>query len=78
MEVVTNRQVRMEVYPSTGYYEDEITTLNQKDLAAKRYMQSPNDWKNIEMTGYVKLISSLSNNQFNWYNRGGHHTNSAP
>ncbi|MFL6383752.1 MAG: hypothetical protein ACJ712_02130 [Nitrososphaeraceae archaeon] len=23
-------------------------------------MQSPNDWKNVEMTGYVKLISSPS------------------
>jgi hypothetical protein len=72
------QQVRMEVYPSTGYHEDEITTLNQKDLAAKGYMQSPNDWKNVEMTGYVKLISSISNDQFNWYNRGGRHTNSAP
>jgi hypothetical protein len=79
MEVVTNRhRVRMEVYPSTGYHADEITTLIQKDLAAKGYMQSPNDWKNIEMTEYVKLISSLSNDQFNSYNRGGRHTNSAP
>jgi hypothetical protein len=23
------------------------------------------------MTGYVKLISSPSDDQFNWYNRGG-------
>ncbi|MFL6420530.1 MAG: hypothetical protein ACJ71P_14155 [Nitrososphaeraceae archaeon] len=44
----------MEVYPSTGYHHDKITTLNQKELAAKEYMQSPNDWKNVEMTGYVK------------------------
>jgi len=75
---VTKTEVRMEVYPSTGYNQDKITTLNQKELAAKGYMQSPNDWKNVEMTGYVKLISSLSNDQFNWYNRGGRHTNSAP
>ncbi|HJT49946.1 MAG TPA: hypothetical protein VJ729_17325 [Nitrososphaeraceae archaeon] len=75
---MTEQQVRMEVYPSTGYHEDQITTLNQKELAARGYMQSPNDWKNVEMTGIVKLISSLSNDQFNWYNRGGRHTNSAP
>jgi hypothetical protein len=75
---MTEQHVRMEVYPSTGYHEDQITTLNQKELAARGYMQSPNDWKNVEMTGIVKLISSLSNDQFNWYNRGGRHTNSAP
>jgi hypothetical protein len=75
---ITKTEVRMEVYPSTGYHEDQISTLNQKELAAKGYMQSPNDWKNVEMTGYVKLISSLSDDQFNWYNRGGRHTNSAP
>jgi hypothetical protein len=40
-------------------------------------MQSPNDWKNVEMTGYVKLISSPSDDQFNWHNRGGCHTNIA-
>jgi hypothetical protein len=53
---VTKTTVRMEVYPSTGYHQDKITTLNQKELAAKGYMQSPNDWKNVEMTGYVKHI----------------------
>jgi hypothetical protein len=71
---VTKEEVRMEVYPSTDYHQDKITTLNQKELAAKGYMQSPNDWKNVEMTGYVKLISSPSDNHFTWYNRGGTHT----
>jgi hypothetical protein len=75
---ITKQEVRMEVYPSTGYHQDKITTLNQRELAAKGYMQSPNDWKNVEMTGYVKLISSLSDDQFNWYNRGGRHIDSRP
>jgi hypothetical protein len=75
---VTKQQIRMEVYPSTGYHQDQITTLNQKELAAKGYMQSPNDWKNVEMTGYIKLISSPSDDQFNWYNRGGRHIDSRP
>jgi hypothetical protein len=30
-------------------------TLNQTELAEKGYMQSPNDWKNVEMTGYFKI-----------------------
>ena len=75
---ITKTAVRMETYPSTGYHQDQITTLNQKELAAKRYMQSPNDWKNVEMTGYVKLISSPSDDQFNWYNRGGRHSDTIP
>ncbi|MFL6471273.1 MAG: hypothetical protein ACJ71H_10525, partial [Nitrososphaeraceae archaeon] len=57
---ITKEEIRIEVYPSTGYHKGTVTTLNQKELAAKGYMQSPNDWKNVEMTGYVKLISSPS------------------
>jgi hypothetical protein len=75
---ITKQEVRMEVYPSTGYNQDKITTLNQKELTAKGYMQSPNDWKNVEMTGYVRLISSPSDDQFNWYNRGGRHVDLRP
>ncbi len=30
------------------------------------------------MTGYVKLISSDFDDQFNWYNCGGRHTDTAP
>jgi hypothetical protein len=75
---ITKTAVRMEVYLSTGYHQDKITTLNQKELAAKEYMQSTNDWKNVEMTGYLKLISSPSDDQFNWYNRGGRHTDTIP
>ena len=75
---ITKTVVRMEVYPSTGYHQDKISTLNQKELAAKGYMQSPNDWKNVEMTGYVKLISSPLDDQFNWYNRGGRHVDARP
>jgi hypothetical protein len=52
---ITKQEVRMEVYPSAGYNQDQITTSNQRELTTKGYMQSPNDWKNVEMTGYVKL-----------------------
>lgn len=37
-------------------------------------MQSPNDWKDIEMTGYVKFNKGDTSDGFTWYARGGHHT----
>jgi hypothetical protein len=42
---VTKTEVRMEVYTSTGYNQDKIPTLNQKELAAKGYIC------NHQMTG---------------------------
>jgi hypothetical protein len=65
----------MNVYTSTDYDQDKITTYNQKSLPTKGYMQSSNDWKNIEMTCYVKLISG-SRDSFTWYARGGKYSNS--
>jgi hypothetical protein len=32
-------------------------------LAAKGYIQSPNDWKNVEMTGYFKVNSFTEDTQ---------------
>ena len=40
-------------------------------------MQGLNDWKNIEMTGYVKFNEGKEEN-FAWYARGGRHTGSGP
>jgi len=37
-------------------------------------MQSPNDWKNVEMTGQVKFNSGSSDEEWTWYARGGRHT----
>jgi hypothetical protein len=71
---VTDSQVRMNVFTSTGYDESKIQTYKQSELATKGYMEAPNDWKNIEMTGYVKINSaSDSDFHFTWYGRGGHH-----
>jgi len=60
---VEGTEVRYGVLTSSGYHPDLITTLNQGDLAAKGYMQSPNDWKNVEMTGYFKVNSFTDSNQ---------------
>jgi hypothetical protein len=68
-------QVRMNVFTSTGYDPDKITTYAQNQLATKGYMQSSNDWKNVEITGFVK-VNSASDDNFAWYGRGGKHTDS--
>jgi hypothetical protein len=73
---VTSGQVRYGVYTSTGYHPGQISTLNQAQMEAKGYMQSPNDWKNLEMTGIVKFVSGDSTDQWTWYARGGRHTGS--
>jgi hypothetical protein len=72
---VASPKVRIEAYTSAGYDQSKITTYNQPELAAKGYMQSPNDWKNVEITGYVKYNSGdKPDENFDWYTRGGIHT----
>lgn len=70
--------VRYHAYTSSGYHPELITTFNQKSLANKGYMQSPNDWKNVEMTGYIKVNSFQQDDDTAWYNRGGRHTSDQP
>jgi hypothetical protein len=75
---VTSTKVRMNVFTSTGYDPALITTYDQPALAGKGYMQSPNDWRNVEITGYVKVNSApLKDDDFSWYARGGKHTSTA-
>ena len=39
-------------------------------------MGSANDWRDIEVTGFVKLNAFTENDNFVWYSRGGKHTDS--
>jgi Bacterial Ig domain/PKD domain len=72
-----NDQGRLHIYTPSGYHQNLITTYNEVQLAAKGYMQSPNDWKNVEMTGYVKLNAYKQvDHAFVWQIRGGHHSTS--
>ncbi len=71
-------KVRYDVYTSSGFHPNLISTLNETVLQSKGYMQSPNDWKNIEMTGIVKFNSGDYTNHWTWYARGGVHTLSIP
>ncbi|HYO58810.1 discoidin domain-containing protein [Archangium sp.] len=70
-------QVRMHVLTSSGYDSEKIPTYDRDVLASRGYMQAANDWKNVEMTGFVKVnaASDMSDN-FAWYARGGRHTDS--
>ena len=61
---IQNTEVRYEVFTSSGYNAQLITTLNQTELTKNGFMQSPNDWKNVEMTGYFK-INSFTNSEKN-------------
>jgi hypothetical protein len=70
---IKSSQVRMNVFTSSGYDQDEIDTYNQKTLASQGYMQDSRDWKNVEITGYVKF-NSASDDNLSWYVRGGVHS----
>ncbi len=74
-------KVRMNVYTSDGYHPEDIKTLDQSELEDQGYMQSKKDWKNVEITGYIKLNNNnipIDEGRFTWYNRGGHHTEGEP
>ncbi|MDW3654884.1 MAG: hypothetical protein QOK61_10045, partial [Nitrososphaeraceae archaeon] len=53
-------------------------TLDHSVIASKGYMLAPNDWRNFEMTQYVKVNTSPSDDNFAPYGRGGRHTGSGP
>ncbi len=72
---VKSSKVRMGVFTSSGFHPEKISTLNHNRIASAGYMQSPNDWRDVEITGYVKLNSGDKDN-FVWYARGGRHTGS--
>jgi Concanavalin A-like lectin/glucanases superfamily/F5/8 type C domain/Bacterial Ig domain len=71
-------QVRMNVYTSTGYDSAAIPTLDHSLIESKGYMLAPNDWRNFEMTQYVKVNTFPSDDNFSPYGRGGRHTGSGP
>jgi hypothetical protein len=80
---VTSSSVRLQIYTSSGYHQNLITTYDQQILAQKGYMQSPNDWKNVEITGYMKVnhfTTSTTNGaaHIELLARGGTHTSSVP
>jgi hypothetical protein len=71
---VTSGQVRYGVFTSSGYQPGNVVK-DHSVIASRGYMQSPNDWKNVEMTGQVKYNSG-GDDEWTWYARGGRHTGS--
>jgi hypothetical protein len=77
---VQSSQVRLQIFTSTGFQESQIKTLDQVRLAAQGYMLRPNDWKNVEITGYLKpvhITTSTTNGaaHIEYVARGARNTN---
>ncbi|HXT83134.1 MAG TPA: carbohydrate-binding protein [Verrucomicrobiae bacterium] len=76
-------EVRYSVLTTSGYNTSKIT-INEQKLEKRGYMQSHNDWKNVEMTGYAKLISTTGSNfastngGWTWEARGARHVGDIP
>ncbi len=70
-------KVRMNVATSTGYDPAAIVT-DRGVIAERGYMQAPNDWTNVEMTGYVRVNEAPEVDNFAWYTRGGRHNDANP
>ena len=75
---IQSTQVRMDVATSSGYSLTSSSTQDRKVLASRGYMQSPNDWKNVEITGFVKVNTGGADSHLTWYVRGGRHSDSVP
>jgi hypothetical protein len=69
---ITSGKVRYSVYTSSGYHPDDVVK-DHSVLATRGYMQNPNDWKNVEMTGQVRFNSG-GDDEWTYYARGGRHT----
>lgn len=65
----TQLTFRFHVTPHNGPAESDHGIL-----AERGYMVSPNDWKNVEQTGYFKIIDPLTlNEEISFKLRGGSH-----
>ncbi|MGB8935249.1 MAG: Ig-like domain-containing protein [Candidatus Nitrosopolaris sp.] len=52
--------VRYGVLTSTLFQENQISTLDQQQMANQGYMLRPNDWKNVELTAYLRVNHATS------------------
>jgi hypothetical protein len=67
-------QIRMAVYTSTGFDPGDIPTRGHSVIATRDYMLAPNDWRNFEMTQFVKVNASPNDDNFSPNGGGGRHT----
>ena len=71
---VQSDEVRYGILTSTLFQENQIRTLNQQEMANQGYMLRPNDWKNVELTAYLRVnhATSSSHNGEAHIEFGGH------
>ena len=72
-----NDGARVSVFTTSGYLPDDIQDDHGEldiDAGGRGYMQSPNDWKNVEITGAFKMGGP--NDELSFYCRGGRHNDS--
>jgi hypothetical protein len=75
---IKSAQVRMDVFTSSGYTLSTSSTQDRTTLASRGYMQSRNDWRNVEITGFVKVNAGGADSHITWYARGGKHSDPIP
>lgn len=56
-----------------GTWRISTETLEEND-GVRMYVPSPTGWKNVEITGYVKLESYSFDEEFAWAARSGKHS----
>jgi hypothetical protein len=61
---------------TSGGYDHSKCVLDWNILKQRGYMQNVQDWRNVEMTAYVRInkVYSVSGHSLVWYARGGHHS----
>lgn len=78
----TIAQKFLQVYQRNGYNSGLSATnaQNHGQCAANGYMQDTSDWRNVEMTGYFRVISEMGAGtcEICEYARGGRHVDPQP
>ena len=68
--------------PDGSYQVYGVRKAGKYDFSARMNVNASDSahwWKNVEMTGYVKVVSATSSNPaLDWYARGGLHTSQSP
>jgi hypothetical protein len=75
-------QVRQDVYAvDQNSFKSGSFKCSNTDKASAGFMQTSNDWRNVEMTGYIRRTGASSSttngaSHFEWYSRSGSHSSS--
>ncbi|MFF5235333.1 discoidin domain-containing protein [Dactylosporangium sp. NPDC000521] len=73
---VTEADTRLGVLSATYDHDDEDDLVwSQPTLRRVGYQHDASDWRDVELTGYVRLNkTSNTDEEFTWYARGARHT----